>query len=57
VAVGQTLSGPARAYPGRNFDGTVSTIDARIDEATRACTVRGEFPNDDRALRPACWCR
>ena len=52
VAVGQIVSGTSTAYPGRKFDGKVSTIDARIDEATRAVTVRGDFANDDRALRP-----
>ncbi|MBF6022478.1 efflux RND transporter periplasmic adaptor subunit [Lysobacter niastensis] len=52
VAVGQIVSGTSTAYPGRTFDGKVSTIDARIDEATRAVTVRGDFANTDRALRP-----
>ncbi|MFD0739233.1 efflux RND transporter periplasmic adaptor subunit [Lysobacter koreensis] len=52
IAPGQQLAGSSAAYPGRTFDGTVSTIDARIDEATRALTVRGDFANTDRALRP-----
>jgi len=52
LAPGQSLHGRAAAYPGRAFDGVVSTIDARVDPATRAVTVRGEFPNIDRALRP-----
>ena len=52
VAAGQTLSATSAAYPGRPFDGVVSTIDARVDEATRALTVRGDFDNADRALRP-----
>ncbi|HEY0502766.1 MAG TPA: efflux RND transporter periplasmic adaptor subunit [Lysobacter sp.] len=52
LAVGQKVSGTSTAYPGRSFEGQVSTIDARIDEATRAVTVRGDFPNPDRALRP-----
>src|SRR5690606_4309721 len=29
-----------------------ASIDARIDAATRAVTVRGDFPNPDRRLRP-----
>lgn len=49
---GQLLQAASAAYPKRVFNGTVSTIDARIDEVTRAVTVRGEFPNPDRALRP-----
>lgn len=52
VAAGQALSGTAGAYPGRRFEGTVATIDARIDPATRAVIVRGQFPNTDRALKP-----
>ena len=52
VAAGQALSARSAAYPGRNFDGVVSVVDARIDAATRAVTVRGDFPNPDRALRP-----
>lgn len=52
VAVGQSLGATSAAYPGRKFDGLVSTIDARVDPATRALTVRGDFPNADRALRP-----
>lgn len=52
VAPGQHISGRVAAYPKRTFDGLVSTIDARIDPATRAVTVRADFPNTDRALRP-----
>ncbi|RPE74599.1 efflux RND transporter periplasmic adaptor subunit [Vulcaniibacterium tengchongense] len=52
LAVGQRVSGTSAAYPGRRFEGTVSTIDARVDQATRAVTVRADFPNGDRALRP-----
>ncbi|MCY7355235.1 MAG: efflux RND transporter periplasmic adaptor subunit [Lysobacter sp.] len=52
LAVGQALNARSTAYPERIFDGLVSTIDARIDAATRAVTVRGDFPNPDRALRP-----
>jgi membrane fusion protein (multidrug efflux system) len=52
LAVGQQVSGTSTAYPGRRFEGVVSTIDARVDEATRAITVRGDFANDGRELRP-----
>ena len=52
LGTGQRLTGTASAWPGRRFDGTVTTIDARIDPTTRAVTVRGDFPNPDRALRP-----
>jgi len=52
VAAGQRLSATSPAYPGRSFDGLVSIVDARVDQATRALTVRGDFANADRALRP-----
>lgn len=52
LGVGQKVSGTSAAYPGRTFEGAVSTIDARVDEATRAVTVRGDFANPDRVLRP-----
>ncbi|KAF1719423.1 efflux RND transporter periplasmic adaptor subunit [Pseudoxanthomonas wuyuanensis] len=52
VGIGNTVTATAAAYPGRQFEGTVQTIDARIDPGTRAVTVRAEFPNPDRDLRP-----
>ena len=52
VAAGQALTGRAGAYPARSFDGRVATVDARLDAATRAATVRGEFANPERLLRP-----
>jgi len=52
LAPGQRLTATSTAYPDREFTGTVTTVASRIDPATRAVTVRGEFPNPDRALRP-----
>ena len=52
LAVGQQLVGTSTAWPGQSFSGIVSSIDARIDPTTRAVVVRGDFPNDDRRLRP-----
>lgn len=52
VQPGNALTGASVAYPGRVFEGVVSVIDSRIDPATRAVSVRGEFPNPDRTLRP-----
>jgi membrane fusion protein (multidrug efflux system) len=52
VSVGDKVGGASVAYPGRRFEGAVSTIDARVDSATRAITVRADFDNADRALRP-----
>ncbi|MBZ4040486.1 efflux RND transporter periplasmic adaptor subunit [Novilysobacter selenitireducens] len=49
---GQLLRGTTAAYPARTFEGVVSTIDSRVDPATRAVTVRGDFANPDNLLRP-----
>lgn len=52
VAPGQALSGRVGTYGERIFDGTVETVSARLDAASRAATVRGDFANPDRALKP-----
>jgi membrane fusion protein (multidrug efflux system) len=52
AATGQRLAGTTVAFPERVFEGTVSVVDVRLDPATRAVMVRGDFPNPDRALRP-----
>ena len=52
VAVGRRINGRATAYPERAFDGAVTTIDARLDPATRAVQVRADFANGERMLRP-----
>ncbi|QIL19930.1 efflux RND transporter periplasmic adaptor subunit [Thermomonas sp. HDW16] len=52
VAPGQALSGRVGTYGDRVFNGTVDTVSARLDTASRAATVRGDFPNPERALRP-----
>ena len=52
LAVGQQVNGRTAAYPDKRLVGTVSTIDARVDPATRSVTVRADFPNPDRSLRP-----
>ena len=52
IRPGDRVAGSNVAYPGREFEGRVSTIDARVDPASRAVTVRADFPNPDRALRP-----
>lgn len=52
VEGGHAVTATATAFPGETFEGKVETVDARIDPATRAVTVRAVFPNDDRKLRP-----
>nr|WP_246123115.1 efflux RND transporter periplasmic adaptor subunit [Luteimonas wenzhouensis] len=52
LAEGLPLAATSVAWPGVEFAGEVSSIDARVDPATRAITVRGDFPNPERRLRP-----
>lgn len=40
------------AFPNREFNGTIVSIDSRLDPTTRAITVRAELPNRDGALKP-----
>lgn len=52
VAPGQAIVGRAGTYGEREFRGVVETVSARLDDTTRAATVRGAFPNPDRLLKP-----
>jgi len=52
LAVGNPIHASSIAWPGRQFVGTISSLDARVDSASRALTVRASFTNADHALRP-----
>lgn len=52
VAPGQKVTGTVAAWPAQRFDGTVETVDSRVDPATRAVLVRAAFPNPGKRLRP-----
>jgi membrane fusion protein (multidrug efflux system) len=52
VGPGQALEGKVAAYPERAFAGTVSAVSPRLDAGSRSATVRGDFPNPDRVLKP-----
>ena len=52
VSAGQAIVGRVGAYGDRVFDGLVETVSARVDTSSRAATVRGDFENADRALKP-----
>jgi len=49
---GLSIRAGAPAYPGRIFAGKVSSIDSRVDIATRSVTVRALLANEDGALKP-----
>lgn len=42
----------SRAFAERNFTGTISAVDSRIDPVTRSIRVRALIPNPDQLLRP-----
>ena len=52
LRVGQPIDAVAAAYPGRKFEGNVSSIDPTVDPATRAVRVRALLPNPDHMLKP-----
>jgi RND family efflux transporter MFP subunit len=39
-------------YPGRTFQGTVTSINPTVDPASRTVIVEAKFPNQDLALKP-----
>jgi membrane fusion protein (multidrug efflux system) len=57
VRRGQTVRATADPYPGRVFEGHVSTVGGVIDPATRSFAVETEFPNRDGKLTPGLFAR
>jgi RND family efflux transporter MFP subunit len=51
IQVGAGLTAVPVAQPGQTFDGTVSAVDNRLDEASRTLWVKARIPNDDDRLR------
>ncbi|WP_082140276.1 efflux RND transporter periplasmic adaptor subunit [Halomonas sp. PR-M31] len=52
MAVGLSIVATSSAYPDEVFEGTVSTIDSRVDPISRSVGVRALLDNDERLLRP-----
>jgi membrane fusion protein (multidrug efflux system) len=52
LRVGQTVDLTVDAYPGQNFAGTITSLDARVSQETRTLLVRGTLPNPKRTLLP-----
>ena len=52
VAVGMPVTAVAVALPGRNFTGTISALDNRIDPESRTLQLEARIPNEDNAVRP-----
>jgi membrane fusion protein, multidrug efflux system len=51
IALGQSVEARSAAWPDRLFKGKVSSIDSRVNPATRAVTVQARIPNPDGGLR------
>lgn len=51
VRVGADVSATAIARPGENFEGTIQSVDNRIDQASRTLRVRARLENPNDVLR------
>jgi membrane fusion protein (multidrug efflux system) len=52
TAVGQTVAVTADAWPGKTFTGKISSLNSKVDPASRMLQVRASVPNPDGALLP-----
>lgn len=52
LRAGQAVVARTTAWPGRQFEGRVTSVDSRVDAATRSVIVRAVVPNRQGALKP-----
>ena len=52
LSKGQAVIAGSDAYPGKTFEGTIASLDSRVDPVTRAITVQAQIANPERQLRP-----
>lgn len=52
LAIGQKVFASSAAYPGKEFVGTIASLDSRVDPVTRSIRVRAVIPNEQMQLRP-----
>ena len=52
VAIGQVVKAKSIAYPGEIFEGKITSIASRVDEATRSIQIRASIQNPLLKLRP-----
>src|SRR5204863_7922458 len=52
IKVGQSVNVKVDAYPRTAFAGKITTIDPKVDPATRNVAVRATLPNPGRSLLP-----
>lgn len=52
VALGQKIRATSVAYPGKVFEGQITSIASRVDPSTRSVQIRANIKNEDLKLRP-----
>jgi membrane fusion protein (multidrug efflux system) len=52
---GEAISASVDTYPGQRFRGTITSINSKVDSASRNVQVRGSFANADRRLVPGMY--
>ncbi len=52
VAEGMAIRAESVVYPDRVFEGTVISVDTRLDPVSRSVQARATIPNDDGELKP-----
>jgi cobalt-zinc-cadmium efflux system membrane fusion protein len=57
IALGQEVEAEVLAYPGKVFEGKVTTLGAAVDPATRRLLVRSEIKDPEHLLRPGMFAR
>jgi len=50
--VGQKIAVKTDVFPDKTFEGEITAIDAKVEEATRNISVRATIKNADKSLRP-----
>jgi membrane fusion protein (multidrug efflux system) len=55
LKAGETVAATVDAYPGTRFSGTISSINSKVDAASRNVQVRASFRNADRRLVPGMY--
>jgi membrane fusion protein (multidrug efflux system) len=55
LKVGQVVAATVDTYPGTRFSGAITSINAKVDTASRNVQVRASFANTDRRLIPGMY--
>ncbi len=57
IKVGESATATVDAYPGVHFAGTISSINSKVDLASRNVQVRASFGNPERRLLPGMYAK